>query len=871
MQLHTVWKMSPPPDEAAAARLEREAGVSRVLARLLAVRGFTDPAAVRALLKPGPSALHDPWLLPDMHRAVERLARALAAGEPVAVYGDYDVDGQTSVALLVRELARLGVAARWYIPERQTEGYGLNMEAVERLAGEGVRLLITVDCGIQSLAEVVRANELGMDVIVTDHHEPGPVLPDAVAVVNPKRADSRYPFRELAGVGVTYKLLTALGQRLARPVPGEDAVELVALGTIADVCPLLDENRALVRAGLERMRNRPSVGVAALARVAGLDLGRVNATQVAFVLAPRLNAAGRISHARLGVQLLLSEDMALASPLAEQLDEANRARQQVEAEILDAAVAQVERENLLADWVLVVAGEGWHPGVIGIVAGRLAERFARPAVVVALEGEEGKGSARSIPGFDLFAALSGCADLLIRFGGHAMAAGLTVSRTALAAFRERINKLAAQVLGPADLLPRVEVDLEVGLDQVDERLVRELDALAPFGPGNPTPVLAARGVRVLGARTVGASGDHLKLTLRCPNSGQVLEAIAFGAGALLHAASPGTELDVAFTPQLNEGFGPARVELLLRSLRAPEASAEVAAALEGKPEPHPVAPIVTLRPGPVPVADRRAGAPRHPLARTAYMAALAATGARIVALTGVGDDPRALAWAAGAMVREEAPVATHLVPAPAARITVLDGEALAVNGEQLVPWPGRGHLILFGLPVDDEALWRLLAAAALAPGWTIHLAYNEAVLQEAAAHLERCYPGQESLRWVYRAVAALAERSQGVVPPAEAVAALMHERWPGLVSVSGVEYALAVFAELGLVHGEPPGPVRLAPRPPAKVDVGLSARYNDGVKRKQAFAAVSRMALEASPARLIALAAERSELNGLAVADPRGA
>ncbi|OUM98583.1 MAG: single-stranded-DNA-specific exonuclease RecJ [Firmicutes bacterium ZCTH02-B6] len=871
MQVHTVWKMSPPPDDAAAARLERVAGISRILARLLVARGFTEPAEVRALLRPDPSALHDPWLLPDMDRAVARLSAALAAGETVAVYGDYDVDGQTSVALLVRELARLGLSAQWYIPARQSEGYGLNVEAVERLAAEGVRLLITVDCGIQSLVEVARANALGMDVIVTDHHEPGPELPDAVAVVNPKRADSRYPFRELAGVGVTYKLLTALGERLGRPVPGEDALELVALGTIADVCPLLDENRPLVRAGLDRMRRRPSVGVAALARAAGIDLGRVNAGHVAFGLAPRLNAAGRISHARAGVQLLLSADESEAAALARQLDEANRARQQVESEILDAAVAQIKRENLLADWVLVVAGEGWHPGVIGIVAARLVERFARPAVVIALEGDEGKGSARSIQGFDLFAALSGCADLLVRFGGHAMAAGLTVTRSAVPALRERLNRLAAQVLGPADLLPKVHVDLEVGLEQVDEQLVRELEALAPFGPGNPTPVLAARGVRVLGARTVGAAADHLKLTLRCHDSGRVLEAIAFGAGALLHAAAPGSELDVAFTPQLNEGFGPPRVELLLRSLRAPEAGAEVAAALEAKAEAHRVESVAVLRPGPVPVADRRERAPLHPLARTAYMAALAATGARIVALTGVGDDPHALAWAAGAMMREETPVVSGLFPVPALRVTVVDGTAVAADGEPLVPWPGRGHLILFGLPEDGEVLWRLLAAAALAPGWTIHLAYGEAVLQQAAAYLERRYPGQESLRWVYRALMALAERGRGVVPSSEAVVSLIQERWPGLVTASGVEHALAVFAELGLVRGEPPGPMRLAPRPAGKVDVGLSARYNDGVKRKQAFAALSRMAMTANPARLIALAAERSDLDGLAVVDPRGA
>lgn len=872
MHLHTVWKTSPAADEAVVERLQRQAGVSRVVARLLAARGFTDPDAVRSFLRPDPAMLHDPLALPDMAVAVSRLARAVTAREPVAVYGDYDVDGQTSVALMVRTLQNLGAAVRWYIPERQSEGYGLNLEAVERLAAEGVRLLVTVDCGTQSAAEVDRARELGMDVIVTDHHEPGADLPAAAAVVNPKRADSSYPFRELAGVGVAYKLLTALGRHLGHPVPAPDGLALTALGTIADVCPLLDENRALVKAGLEQIHRHPSVGVAALARAAGLDHRRLTATQVAFVLAPRLNAAGRIQHARLGVELLLAEDPDRAAALAHELNEANRVRQQIEADILAEAVAQVERDNLLSDWVLVVAGDGWHPGVIGIVAARLVERFGRPAVVVALDGDQGKGSARSIDGFDLFWALSRCEDLLARYGGHAMAAGLAVERRTLPALRARLNEVAAGVLGPADLLPRIRVDLEVSLGQVDEGLVRELDALAPFGAGNPTPVLAARGVRLLGTRTVGADGGHLKLSLRCPDTGQVHEAIAFGAGSLQEAAMPGSELDVAFTLQLNEGYGKTRVDLVLRSMRSPETSAEVAAALGAAPRDVQVAPVTGRRPGPVPVADRRQRPPHHPLARTAYMAALAAAGARIVAVTGAGEDPGALAGAVGAMVREEADVWTTVQPQPRSRITVVEGEALVDGAGPPVPWEGRGHLVVFGLPGEPGPLWHLLAAAALAPGWTIHLAYGEAVLQASSAHLERCYPGHEALRWIFRALRGLSARRDGWLPPAAAVAAAVQEQWPGLASVAGVRHALAVFVELGLVRPEAEGRARLVPPPRAKVDVTRSARYNDGVRRKQAFADLSRMALSASPARLIALAAERSELlDGLAVPDPRGA
>ncbi len=500
MKLYSKWNVTPPPDEAAVRRVAALAGVSPIVARLLVSRGITEPEAARAFLTADLDSLHDPMLLPDMDKAVERVAQAVRRGEKTAVYGDYDVDGQTSTALLVRGLAALGLRPDWYIPERVAEGYGLNQAAVDELGAAGVRLLITVDCGIQASAEVARAQAVGMDVIITDHHEPGDTLPPARAVVNPKRRDSRYPFRELAGVGVAYKLLQAVWDEFgAGPLPVY-ALELAALGTVADVCPLIDENRVLVRAGLRQMNREPLAGVAALMDVAAVRPGEVTAGQVGYVLGPRLNAAGRVSHAATGVELLLCDDESTARRLAAQLDRENESRRAMEAEILDEALAKIEQEDMLSHWVLVVDGEGWHPGVIGIVASRLVDRFARPAIVIGYDGDTGKGSGRSIRGFDLFHALSGCADVLERFGGHQMAAGLTVRRELVPELRRRLNDAAADLLGPADLVPETRVDLEVRLGDVTEQLALELEQLAPFGPLNPTPVLAAPRALVVGAR-----------------------------------------------------------------------------------------------------------------------------------------------------------------------------------------------------------------------------------------------------------------------------------------------------------------------------------------------------------------------------------
>ncbi|MFS8628295.1 MAG: single-stranded-DNA-specific exonuclease RecJ [Limnochordales bacterium] len=865
MKVHTRWIVTPPPDEALVRRVAACAGVSPLTARLLVARGYTDPEEVRAFLSADERGLHDPRLLPDMEAAAERVAAAVRRGEAVAVYGDYDVDGQTGTALLVRGLSALGLRPVWYIPERVAEGYGLNARAIDELAAAGTRLLISVDCGIRGHAEVARARAAGMDVVITDHHEPGEDLPPALAVVNPKRADSAYPFRELAGVGVAYKLLQAVWAKFgAGPLPGW-ALQLVALGTVADVCPLVGENRIFVRLGLERINSRPLPGLEALIQAARLQPGNITAGDVAYILGPRLNAAGRVSHAATGVRLLLSDDVAAALPLAEELERENEERRRVEAGILEEALRRVEEEDMLSDWVLVVDGERWHPGVIGIVASRLVERFARPAIVIGLDGEKGKGSGRSIRPFDLVYHLSRCADLLEQFGGHAMAAGLTVARANVPALRRRLNELAAAVLGPADLVPETRIDLEVRLGDVNEQLVLELERLAPFGAGNPTPLLAAPRALILGARTVGRDGEHLKLTLRCPETEAVYEAIGFGAGALLESAVPGTEVQVAFVPRLSEWQGRRRVEVELKALQSPLAAAEMRLALERRPHAVPAV-LPGRRPAAVPVVDRRDDAPEHPLARVAYMATLAAGGARLVAALGAGEPAGALVQAASMSLHGSGTELESLPERLEQRWIVLSGDSepgapLHVPPAPREPWPGRGHLIVFGLPAAEDLFWSALLQAAASPGWVIHLAYGQAAVEAARQRLERRYPGLEALRWVYRALRARAGAG-GILPPAEPLVRSIAAEWPGLVDPEGVAFALDVFEELRLVERDEAGRLRMGAF--RQVDVGRSVRYNDGVKVKQLFGAFSRIALEAHPARLIAMAAERSSLDGFA-------
>ncbi|MGE5554393.1 MAG: single-stranded-DNA-specific exonuclease RecJ [Betaproteobacteria bacterium] len=547
-----------------------QGGISPVLARILARRGYTDPALAWAFLRPEGS-FGNPWALRGMKTAVRRIEAALASGELIRVYGDYDVDGVASTALLVEYLQGRGARVDFRLPSRFEEGYGLSPTAVEEAAADGVGLLVTVDCGITAATEVARAAELGLDVVITDHHESPPEPPAAVAVVNPKQPGCSYPFKELAGVGVAFKLV----QALAGVSGAEEAAEalaphldLVALGTIADVVPLIGENRLYAQWGLARLRKAPRLGLDALLRAGGLERKR-GATVVAFGLAPRLNAAGRLGDPTIGVELLLAQDPAKAERLAAELETANRARQALEQQILAEVRSSLEQEgDPLASWTLVAAGEGWHPGVIGIVAQRVVELYHRPTVVISLDGEVGHGSARSITPFNLYDALSACSDLFLKFGGHAMAAGLTLRAEDVPALRERFEAVARGRLTPEDLLPSLRIDACVEAEEVTPELVEELEQLSPFGPGNPSPVLALCGVEIAEERLVGQGERHLKLAVRSPGSAALLDCIGWRMAACrerLHCHFG--PVDLAFAPALEEWRGVRRLQLVLQDVR----------------------------------------------------------------------------------------------------------------------------------------------------------------------------------------------------------------------------------------------------------------------------------------------------------------
>ena len=536
------------------------AGCSPLLAALLHARGIDTPEKARDFLDCGPGLLRDPFELKDMEKAASRLRAAIDRRETVAVYGDYDVDGITSSCMLTDYLRRRGVPTELYIPDRIEEGYGVNAAAIEALHGRGVTLIVTVDCGVTTAEEADFARSLGVDMIITDHHECRERLPEAAAVVDPKRPDNGDVGRDLAGVGVAFKLLCAL-EGDAEAVLDRYA-DLVAVGTVADVMPLLGENRRIVRRGLEKLSADPQPGLRSLIREAGVREERITASNVGFTLAPRLNASGRLGQVQTAVELLLSTGAEEAAQSARALCELNSERQRMEKRIWDEALEMLG--DARPDGPIVLAGEGWHQGVIGIVASRLTETFCVPAVMICLDGDRGKGSCRSCGGFNLFEALSACQEHLEGFGGHALAAGLTISRGSIDAFREALADYYRR--NPA--APGAVLDIDINVDapellRMDS--VEDLERLEPCGAGNPRPMLSLLGAACLELSPIGG-GKHLRVRLE--KQGQVYEGVFFSHTAQQLGLKAGDTVDAAFTPQINVFRSRRSVQLLLCDLRA---------------------------------------------------------------------------------------------------------------------------------------------------------------------------------------------------------------------------------------------------------------------------------------------------------------
>jgi single-stranded-DNA-specific exonuclease len=557
-------------DRRQADELAAALNLPAALCRLLVLRGHATPAAARTFLKPRLEDTGDPLLLADAAQAVERVARAVRGRERILVHGDYDVDGMCSAALFTRVLRSLGGDVHAFVPHRMHDGYDLGHAGVRRAVEVGAGLILTADCGIVAHDAVLQAKSAGIDVVITDHHTPGPVLPDAAAVINPNRLDCRYPFKGLAGAGVAFKLCEALVSALGGD---RDALlwhlDLVALATIADLVPLREENRTLAYFGLRVLRETRNTGLRALMASAGVATDEpIAAGQVSHVLAPRLNAVGRLGAASRGVSLLLTDDTAEAAALAAEMEAENRTRQDVDRKILDEVLAMLDASfDPAHDYGLVLSSPGWHPGVIGIVASRVVERVHRPVLLIAEDPGEGRGrgSGRSIPNFDLFSGIHACAGLLERYGGHRQAAGLDVRLERIDELRAAFNAHAHAVLSPDDFIAEVRVDLEVELAEATAGLCRLMRHCGPFGMGNPQPVFVARGVIADGAREVGG-GQHVKLTLR--QHGATLPAIGFRMAERLRGIDlASTAIDVAFQLQEDHWNGRARLQARLVDVR----------------------------------------------------------------------------------------------------------------------------------------------------------------------------------------------------------------------------------------------------------------------------------------------------------------
>ena len=562
--METKWIVSDVPPVDQITEISEKAGVCRLVGAILASRKFTADDAVRFLSK-DMAYIYDPFLLPDMQKAVDRIRLAIEKKENITVYGDYDADGVTSCSLLVTCLKDLGAKVDFYIPERETEGYGMSDVAVDIIAARGSTLIITVDCGITAVEECLHAKSLGIDLIVTDHHECGPTLPDAVAVVDAKRSDSQYPFKELAGVGVALKLSQALLEGSMKKQEVIDRFcELVTIGTIADIAPLVEENRVVCEIGLAKLQHTKNLGIRALIEVSGLTGKAIDSVKVGFVLAPKINAVGRLENASRAIELFLTDDWDKAKQIAGELHEYNIQRQEIEANILKEA-EQMLSKHYSEDKILVLSSPSWHHGVVGVVASRLTKKYRKPCILIS-PGADGhyKGSGRSIEGFSLYDALAASRDTLVQFGGHELAAGIVIEKNKIQQFRSKINAYAAEHLPEELMVPVVRADCELRSRHLNFRIANELTRLQPYGTANPQPVFYIKDMTVHKVYTIGANHQHLKLKLS--KNGVMIDAIAFGFGTDNHITY-NSVISVMCNLEINEFRGNKELQLRIIDIK----------------------------------------------------------------------------------------------------------------------------------------------------------------------------------------------------------------------------------------------------------------------------------------------------------------
>ena len=551
-------------------RLSKELSLPPVVITILLLRGVTD---VRRFINANDSLLHDPFLMKNVKEATQRIIDAIKNKEKITVYGDYDVDGITSTVMLVRFLKSHGALADYYIPDRLEEGYGINTDAIDTISEEGTNLLITVDCGITALSEIEYAKEKGLDVIVTDHHECKQKLPRADFIINPKQPGCTYPFKKLAGVGVVFKLIQAITLKLKFHMKEllDEYIDLVAIGTVADVMPLEDENRIIVKNGLKHILYTANHGIKALIKVADIKTDNITTSTIGFGLAPRINAAGRMGNPDSAAALLLCEDETEALKYAMVLEEENRDRQALENEIYNEAIGIInENDGFKDDYVLVLCHDGWHHGIVGIVASKISEKYNKPCILISTDEEgDGKGSGRSIKAFNLFEALTQCSEHLIKFGGHELAAGLGVKKSKIDDFRKAINKIAKEKLKKEDFIPVINIDTEMPIEYLNLNTAEKLAVLQPYGMGNPAPVFYTKDLTVVSVRAL-SEGKHLRMTLI--KNDLFIDAVGFGMGEKAELLNHGDKVDVVYNLDINVFRGEKQAQIHLKDLRRKSSS-----------------------------------------------------------------------------------------------------------------------------------------------------------------------------------------------------------------------------------------------------------------------------------------------------------
>ncbi len=534
-------------DENKIKEIEEKYQINTLLATILVNRGITQEEEIRLFLAPTRNDFHDPFLITDMKKAVDRIIKAINEQEKVTIYGDYDVDGITSITVLKSFLQDRGLEVETYIPNRINEGYGLNKQAICKIVEQGCQLMITVDCGISAIEEIKYANSLGIETIVTDHHEPSNELPNAFAVIDNKRKDSRYPFRELAGVGVVFKLIQAIG--MALELKEEEYLkylDIVCVGTISDIVPLVDENRVIAKLGLLLIRQTKNIGLRSIIQSSGYT--KIDSNSISFGIAPRINACGRMGKAEEALELLLSKNLNKVNELTKKLNEHNRIRQETEKAIFENAVKQIEKKHLNENSAIVVGGENWHHGVIGIVSSKITEMYFKPSILLSFEEDGiGKGSGRSIPGFDLHDALMKCTDTIEKFGGHSMAVGITVNKSKFSKFSEAFEKVAKEAKID-EIMPIIQIDSKIELKDMNKDMVESLKQLEPFGEANRMPVFLFKNLKIDSIRAL-SEGKHLKLTLKDNNT--IINAIGFNLGNLAEEYRIGDKIDIVGVLEIN--------------------------------------------------------------------------------------------------------------------------------------------------------------------------------------------------------------------------------------------------------------------------------------------------------------------------------